>query len=93
MPFVLHALDYADALPRRMEVREKHLAQNAEFIKAGKLLYAAALMNEKGEMAGSLMVLDFTRAEIDAWLKTEPYVQNRVWEKITVNDCKVAAGF
>jgi hypothetical protein len=88
MPFIVHAQDYADALPRRMENRAAHLDRLKS---SGKGLYAAALLNDKGDMFGSMLVLDFaTRAEIDAFLADEPYITGKVWDKITVTPCKPA---
>lgn len=95
MPFLIKAHDLPDALPRRMEVREKHLAALAAFKEAGKVLYAAALVNEKGEMAGSLMAVDMTRDEIEKLMAAEPYLHNNVWDpaRIEVIEIKPAPGF
>ena len=36
-------------------------------------------------MIGGVLVVDFnSREEIDTWLETEPYVTQKVWEKIEV---------
>lgn len=95
MPFLIKAHDLPDALSRRMEVREKHLAALAAYKEAGKVLYAAAMLNDKGELSGSLMALDMTRDEIDALLAAEPYLANNVWDKtrIEVIEIKPAPGF
>ena len=40
------------------------------------------------------MVVDFAdRAELDQWLKVEPYVTGDVWRKIEVAPCRVAPMF
>jgi hypothetical protein len=55
------------------------------------MLYAAALVNAKGEMAGSMIVCEFPdRAAVDEYLAIEPYILGRVWDKIDINPCKVA---
>jgi hypothetical protein len=60
----------------------------------GKYLYGVATLSENGDMNGSVMVLDFpSRKELDEYLKTEPYVINKVWEKIEIVPCKVGPTF
>ncbi len=95
MPFLLKAHDLPDALARRMEVREKHLAALAAFKDAGKVLYAAALLNDKGELTGSMMALDMTREEIETLLAAEPYLHNNVWDpaRIEIIEIRPAPGF
>jgi uncharacterized protein YciI len=44
-------------------------------------------------MVGSVMVVDFpTREELDAWLRTDPYVASGVWEQIEVHPYRAAVG-
>ncbi len=96
MQFAIIAYDGEDnkAFERRQSSRDAHLMLAKQMKNAGKLLYAAALINEQGKMHGSIMVLDMpNREEIDKWLKSEPYVINEVWEKIEVKECKVAPIF
>jgi len=41
-------------------------------------------------MNGSIYIVDFlSRKELDKWLKVEPYVTGKVWEKIDIIPCKV----
>lgn len=95
MPFLIKAPDLPDALARRMEVREKHLAALAGYKAAGKVLYAAAMENDKGELCGSLMALDMTREEIDQLLADEPYLHNNVWDRarLEIIPIRPAPGF
>jgi uncharacterized protein len=45
-------------------------------------------------MIGSMMVVYYpSRQELDDWLKVEPYVVRKVWEKIDIKPCKVASTF
>ena len=45
-------------------------------------------------MTGSVLVLDFPeRAELDAWLKIEPYVTGDVWRSIEVRPFRVGPSF
>lgn len=95
MPYLIKAQDLPDALPRRMEVRQQHLDALAGLKAQKKVLYAAAMLNEKGELCGSTMFLDLSRAEIDALLKSEPYILNNVWDpkRIEIIEVKPAPGF
>jgi uncharacterized protein len=96
MQFVVTGHDGTDAkaLERRLAARPAHMA-GADAMKArGELLYAAAILNDKGEMAGSVMICEFpSRKEVDAWLAAEPYVTGKVWEKIDVRPAKVPPSF
>lgn len=91
MPFLLVAHDKADALPRRMEVRQAHLDKLAPLKVTGDVLYAAVLLNDKGDLAGSMIVFNFDdRAAVDEYLKTEPYIANDVWGDIKITACRPA---
>jgi len=92
MQFVILGYDAkdVDSLNRRMSVREDHLHLAKENQKKGKLLFAAGLLNEKGQMIGSNMIMEFeSKLELDEYLKNEPYVKGKVWEKIKVITAKV----
>lgn len=86
--------DDSDALSRRMAAREAHLAGCAALREKGQLLYAAAILSDDEKMIGSMLVMNWpSRAELDTWLKDEPYVKGEVWKKIEINSCKLAPGF
>lgn len=90
MQFIITAHDYADGLSRRQAARESHLAALKKLKAEGRILYAAAMVNEAGDMVGSTMICDFSdRAALDAYLAAEPYVTQKVWDKITVTACRV----
>jgi hypothetical protein len=96
MQFIIRAMDYKDkdALARRMEMRQAHLDYVAQLKAEGKVLFGAALLDEDGNMCGSIIVCDFSsRAELDAYLESDPYVTGLVWEGIDVTPCKVAPSF
>ncbi len=92
MQFLVLAYDENDdkALDRRLAARPAHIA-GIEKMKAEKrALYGTAILAESEKMIGSVMIVDFkSRTELDAWLKSEPYVTQRVWQKIEVLACKV----
>jgi uncharacterized protein YciI len=90
MPFLITAYDLPQALDRRMAARQAHLEALAELKADGKILYAAALLDNADQMIGSMLVVDLTRPEIDAWFETEPYLQHNVWDRsrIAIVPCR-----
>ncbi|QBD77082.1 hypothetical protein EPA93_14140 [Ktedonosporobacter rubrisoli] len=96
MQFLVIARDGDDheALQRRLAAREAHLALVEQMAKAAQHLYAAALLNDAGNMIGSVMICEFpSRDELDAWLAQEPYVKGNVWKQIEVIPCQVGPAF
>ena len=88
MQFVITAYDGAGLLARRMEVRPRHMENMARM--AEHVLCAGGLLDEEGKMKGSVLVMDFQdREELDAYLSTEPYVTEHVWERIQVERMNV----
>jgi hypothetical protein len=94
MEFVIIAYDGKDeaALERRTSVREEHLKGAAKMFEEGKLIFASALLDENEKMNGSIMFVDFPSEEAvkEEWLKNEPYVTGKVWEKVIIKRAKVA---
>jgi len=96
MQFLVMAYDGTDdkAPERRMSVREAHLAGIVKMKEEGKAIYGVAILNDREQMIGSVLVVDYpTRADVDAWLKTEPYVVGDVWRKIEVLPARVPPMF
>lgn len=96
MQFVIIAHDGndAEALPRRLAVREAHLKVCESARDNGEQLMACALLSDAGNMCGSIAVVDFpSRAELDAWLKTEPYMLGNVWQDVQIIPCKIGPAF
>ena len=80
MQYLVIAYDNANALERRLESRDKHVEGVRKLMAEGKIINAAALM-EEDVMVGSTLFIDFeTDEELDAWLENEPYVKNNVWD-------------
>ena len=93
MQWLIIARDGTDerALERRMAVRQAHLANAAKLQARGHLLVGGALVNEDGRMIGSACIAQFaTRAELDEWLRTDPYVTGDVWRDIQIMPYRVA---
>jgi uncharacterized protein YciI len=93
MAFVVRATDRAGALEIRKANREAHL----EFLKAAgdRLLLAGPLLTEAGEMAGSLLIVDFDTADaVTEWLAADPYSNAGLFESVEIAGFKpVLANF
>lgn len=92
MQFIVTGFDGQDkdALERRMAARPAHLEQFAQMQTEGKFLFAAAMLDDQGNMTGSIVICEFkNREELDSWLETEPYVLGKVWQNIDIKPCKV----
>lgn len=97
MQYLVTAYDGKDsgAAERRKNARQRHLAGVARFIEAGKHLYAVAILDEAGDMIGSVMVVDFPSREAleREWLDSEPYITENVWKEVEIRPCKVPGLF
>lgn len=88
MQFVVTAYDGAGMLEKRMEVRPRHL-ENMSKIR-GRVICAGGLLDEEGRMKGSVLILDFESRELlDEYLDSEPYIVEKVWEKVLVDSVNV----
>ena len=83
MQFMVKAYDGEGMLEKRMAVRPRHLEGMK---KLGKhVLCAGGLLDDEGKMKGSVLVLEFnSRAELEGYLASEPYVTEKVWETVEV---------
>ncbi|MET4700643.1 uncharacterized protein YciI [Constrictibacter sp. MBR-5] len=95
MQFLVTAYDGTDpeAPARRQAVREAHLVGARRMTEEGRILIGGAILDDAGGMIGSCCIVDFaTRAELDEWLRTDPYVTGGVWQKIEVVPFRAAVG-
>jgi uncharacterized protein YciI len=94
MQFIVIAYDGidADAPRRRAAVRDEHLALAREMHAAGRWLFAAAILNDDGQMIGSMIVCEFPSLQEleNQWLKQEPYLRGDVWREMEVSRAQVA---
>jgi uncharacterized protein len=94
MQFAVIAHDYKDekALERRLAVREEHLKFAEKMFEEGKWLFASALLDNNGNMNGSVIFCDYESEDKlkNEWLNNEVYVAGKVWENITIRKVKVA---
>ncbi len=82
--YILYAWDGIDenALERRMAARPAHFRQAAKLKLSGNFLTGGAILNEKEEMIGSMMLVQFENArDLEDWLSIEPYIICNVWQK------------
>ena len=91
--YVIIARDGDDdqALNRRLSTRTDHLA-GAAWLKANNnFVIGGAILNEAGQMEGSVMILQFeTEEAFQYWYDNEPYITGGVWKTIEVKPFKVA---
>lgn len=93
MQFILIAYDGTDpgALDRRMKVRPEHLEKISHVKKAGHFVCGGAILDDSGRMIGSMILYEVeNRAELDRLLQNEPYINEKVWEKIEIKPFRTA---
>lgn len=93
MQFLVTAYDGKDdgALDRRMSVRKAHINGANELKEAGHLIAGGAILDEGEQMIGSTMFVEFdSKAELDQWLASDPYVTGNVWQDISVLPIRLA---
>ncbi|MBB6126945.1 YciI family protein [Mucilaginibacter lappiensis] len=91
--YLVTGYDYTDegALQRRMDVRPHHLDNLKELKESGNFLIGGAVLNDEGNMMGSVMIMQFETDEaLEAWKQNEPYITQKVWESVDVKPFKVA---
>lgn len=93
MQFLVTAYDGTDpdAPARRQAVRDAHLAGARRLAEEGRIVIGGAILNDAGDMIGSAVIVDFaSRAELDEWLRSDPYVTGGVWQRIEVKPFRAA---
>ena len=93
MQFLLMGYDGTDskAPQRRLGSRTKHLERIAVMKKKGEFLFGGAILDENGQMKGSMVVYEFPdRASLDRCLEDEPYITNGVWQKVEITPFRLA---
>ena len=88
MQFILKAYDGEGVLEKRMEVRPRHLEGMKKL--NDHIICAGGLLDDDGKMKGSVLIMDFeSRKELDDYIANEPYVLEKVWEKIEIENINV----
>ena len=91
--YVVTALDGTDpeALERRMKARPFHLDGARALKEAGCFVAGGAILDENGDMKGSVMIVQFEGDEqMRQWLDNDPYVTQGVWKSIEVKPFRLA---
>ncbi|HEX4052245.1 MAG TPA: YciI family protein [Steroidobacteraceae bacterium] len=74
-----------------MRAREAHLAAAAQLKAQGRFVLGGAILDEAGAMIGSAVIFDFPeRDALNRYLATDPYVVQKVWQRIEVRPFRVA---
>ena len=88
MQFIIKAYDGKGKLAKRMEVRPRHLEGMRRL--NDRIICAGGLLDDNGEMKGSALIMEFdSRKDLDEYLAGEPYVTEKVWEKIEIERMNV----
>ncbi len=88
MQFIIKAYDGEGMLDKRMEVRPRHL-EGIERIRE-HVICAGGLLDDEGKMKGSVLIMEYeNREQLDEYLANEPYIQEKVWQKIEVERMNV----
>ena len=89
--FVLNCLDKPDSLALRMATREAHLAYVRPQL--DKLKLGGPFLDEAGDMAGSLMIVDVAdRAAAEAFSANDPYTKAGLWQRVEITPFRVTLG-
>jgi uncharacterized protein len=82
----------AQALERRLAVREAHLAGSERMYAAGQWQDSGALLDDEGKMVGSFIVCEYgSREELRSqWLDSESYVTGEVWKRVEIHPLLVS---
>lgn len=92
MQYVVTAMDFTDqdALSRRLENREAHLAGLKKMTAAGTFLSGGAILDSEGRMVGSSAHVEFDNREaLDDWINSDPYTIGKVWCQVDIREIKL----
>ncbi|WP_430465766.1 YciI family protein [Tabrizicola sp.] len=90
MRYALICTDKADHLEVRKANRDAHLAHIAA---SGVVEMAGPFLNDKGEMSGSLVILEVgSKAEAEAWAAADPYAKAGLFAKVRIEEWKKVIG-
>lgn len=93
MQFLVVAYDGTDpdSGQRRQRARAAHLAAAARLKALGQFVIGGAILDDAGTMVGSALIYEFPdREALNRCLATDPYVVEKVWQRIEVRAFRVA---
>ncbi|WP_419800791.1 YciI family protein [Mucilaginibacter sp.] len=91
--YLISAQDFTDenAFERRMAARPAHLQTVKKLKSKDHYVIGGAMLNEEGKMIGSTMIVQFETPEnLQEWLQNDPYITEKVWDRIEIKPFKVA---
>jgi uncharacterized protein len=89
--YALYCVDKPNALELRMANREAHLTYAGTF--RAQLKLGGPLLDEDGNMAGSMLVLDVADlAEAEAFAADDPYAKAGLFERVTIKRFRPTLG-
>ena len=81
MLFAVYALDKENSLQIRMDTRERHLA----YLMNSPLVFAGPLLDEEGNMCGSLIVLEMEDiSEVEEFTESDPYAIAGLFKSVEI---------
>lgn len=85
--FVVSCLDKEDGLETRMAARQDHLAWVGA---TGMLRLGGPYLSDKGEMAGSLMIIEAEDIEAARQFnRDDPYTRAGLWQSVDVRPFRI----
>ena len=91
MLFIIRAEDKPGALPRRLEIRPRHL----DYLNANKDLIkvAGAVLDDQGDSSGSVLIVDVAdKAAAQKFADGDPFAAEGVFGSVTVAAYRTALG-
>lgn len=91
--YLVTAFDYKDegAAGRRMNTRPAHLEMMRQLKRTDNYILGGAILDDAGNMIGSSILLQFDNdLQVSAWLAIEPYMLEKVWEKVDFKPFRIA---
>lgn len=81
----------SEALQRRLDNREAHIASAKKLKEQGLLLNAGAILDDNEKMIGSAVIFDVeSREQLDELIAQDPYTQNGVWVSVDIKAVRLA---
>ena len=89
--FILLCHDKPDSLPIRQATRERHLDYIAA--KGSAVLLAGPMLDENGQPAGSMLVIEAADAEAaQRFAQADPYAEAGLFENVDVKPSRIVTG-
>ena len=90
MHFVIHAMDRPDVGDLRALIRERHLDYLAGF----DVVFGGPLLDDEGEMCGSLIVVDMPdRTAVAELAAGDPYSKAGLFSQVIIRGLRPVLGF